>query len=140
MSMKTQLLVLSALLCFIACSSRGEPPSSVDRQIQSQPGDTVSATRVGDHLVIHNATHRAVVFATLDRRFYETVAASYCFGTASCGTDLAAADSATVKMTEINGITPASHEIIVFWWYTSDVPPHQSGPPAHVRQIVVTVG
>jgi hypothetical protein len=140
MSKTTQLLILGALLTFTACSSRGEIPSSVNHQVPPQASDTVTATRVGDHVVIRNSTKRPVVFATLDRQFFQTVAASYCFGSASCGTDLAAADSASVKTTSINGVGPTSQNIVVFWWYTADVPPHQSGPPARVRQIVVPIG
>ncbi len=140
MSAKMQFLVCGALLCVAACSSSGEPPSAAIQHSQSQSSDSLNAARIGDHLVIRNTTGRPIVFATLDRQFFESVAASYCFGSASCGTDLAAADSTSIKTSSINGVTPTSHDVIVFWWYTADVPPHQGGAPAKVRQLVVPVG
>jgi hypothetical protein len=139
MSAKMQLIVCAALLSFTACSVNGELPLAAVHQVQPLPNDSVSATRVGDHIVVHNSTKRPVAYATLDREFFQNVAASYCFGSAACGTDLPAADSASIKTTTINGVTSTSHDVIVFWWYASEVPPHQGGPPAKVRQLVIPI-
>lgn len=124
-----------------ACSHGGEAtlngPSSLGTA--SALDNTVSATRSGDQITIRNGTQRAITYAVVDRHFFETALASYCFGSAGCGTALAAGSSVSVAVSKIENVTASSRDAIVFHWYSDDVPSPQGGTPATVSQLVVAL-
>ena len=124
------LLVLSTIAA-TGCSKRDAIPAAPTADLAAEG---VIARLVEKQIEVRNEHGERIYFATLERRYFETALALWCFGHPQCGVVLDPGTSKRVEVAQIAGLNEASTEVIVFWW--SDRPPGD-GRATDVKQIVV---
>jgi hypothetical protein len=130
-------IVIAVAVSLTACGGKEGPPTSplTPTQIVAE-GITIDV--VNERLVLRNTSAERIRFGALERVYFETLLASWCFGTDDCGSGLDAGQTASLQLSDIGGYTPAATELTVFWWpVRPDVPPDERHQL--LRQVVIRV-
>ena len=133
MSRRRALLLLLSGSIAISCSKRDAIPAG---PVADLGAESIVARVDGGQLEIRNESSRRIYFATLERHYFETALALWCFGHSQCGVVLDPGRTARVEVAKIGGYNDRSTEAIVFWW--PDRPdPTGEAVASDVKQIVV---